>query len=225
MRVHSHLIDGQKAVEHFSAVAERCADLSQPMTRLGQHHQRKMTRIVRSGKKGVKARHAGGLADSFTFSMVDQNLLEVGSNKEYAAAQQFGGTLKSSRPDGWLAIPIADNIKGRKDPRFTSPREIKEGGYFFKSKKGNLLFARRIRTNATVRRLERKADQAEGLMLGRLARMRVKLAQAKAPVKIELLFVLKKSVEITKHLYAVHEDADQTRWERFVSDWILRGKT
>ena len=197
-----------EAVGGFEEIAKRCDDLSAPLERLGIHHQRKAARILRSGERGVRARHPGGLADSITYAQPAQNALVVGSNKVYAAAQQFGGTLESSRPGGFLAIPIADNLAGRKDPKFDSPREVADG-FFFKSKKGNLLFARRkSRKNEKTKRRKKGSKIAGAVRAG-----------------IELLFVLKKSVTIPRHRYVTHDPEDQTRWDRFVGRWILQGKT
>ena len=202
-------LDGlDKALGGFEAAAARCDSLSKPLDRLGHHHVRKMNRVLRSGERGVQARNPSGLAASGTFR-VDRNTLDVGSNKVYAGVQQRGGTIESSRPDGWLAIPAGVNVGARGNPRFDSPRKVSDGE-FRPTKKGGLVFG--------IPKKRPKTHRKKGL------RRFAAAAKEAAAEGFELLFVLVKRVTIPARRYVTHDPDDQKVWDRYASNWILRGK-
>ena len=203
------------AAADFDAMARRAADLSVPLKQLGVHHQRKAARILDAGERGIQTRHRPGLATSMTYRVDPPNGLVVGSPETHAQSQQFGppgGFYESSRPGGLLAIPIADNLRGkRQEPQFDSPREV-EGGFFITSKKGNVLFVRRKDGS--------RRTKSRGLQP---ARSRGRRERRERPT-LELLFVLKDRVPGTAHHYVTHDPADQAVWNRLASDWILLGR-
>jgi hypothetical protein len=61
----------------------------------------------------------------------------------YARVQEEGGILKSSRPGGYLTIPLQDNLTGRGVPRYKSARDLFERRpddvFITKTKTGRLL--------------------------------------------------------------------------------------
>lgn len=203
-------LDGE-AARRLPAMAARAADLSRPLNRLGLWHQRKAGRILRTGERGVQARNPAGLAASISYRTA-ANTLAVGSNKAYAAAQQFGGDITSNRPGGYLAIPIADNLAARGNPRFKSPRDV-EGGFFFVSD-GKLFFARELGGRKRPKRP--KIRNAKGLQ-------KEAFASAARP-EIELLFLLVRRVTLKPGRYVSHDVSDQEVWERYAADWIKHGK-
>lgn len=214
MELTTQLVGLDKVTGDLNAMIARADDLSGPLGRLGLYHQRKAQRILRSGERGIKARNPAGLAASITYAMgLNRNSLVIGSNKPYAASQQFGpsgGFYESSRPGGYLAIPIADNIISRGNARYSSPRKV-EGGFFFRSQTGGLFFGKWIGQGnrpKTVRKGSRFAA----------------LTKQAHQWRIELLFVLVKQVVGTDHMYVTHDPEDQVYWDRLVGDWILRGK-
>ncbi|HUW32884.1 MAG TPA: hypothetical protein VM223_14855, partial [Planctomycetota bacterium] len=143
MQVRTSIEGLEKASAHYAAVEERAADLRVPLERFGLHHQRKAARILRSGERGVKTRHgSSGLGAGITYTLPARNELEVGSNLAYAGVQQHGGVIESSRPGGMLAIPTAENVRARDDPKYLSPRDVPDG-VFFKGKDGGLFFGRK----------------------------------------------------------------------------------
>jgi len=206
MRVTAHIEGLDQAVKDFDVIADRAARLGPALDRLGLHHQRKAQRILRSGERGIQTRHgASGLGASITFHRPAENELDVGSNKVYAASQQFGprgGFYESSRPGGFLAIPIADNLQARGNARYDSPRQVSDG-FFFTSQAGRLLFGRRKAKAKSKRR--RKSKQS-------------------AQSAIELLFVLVKRVVGIAHKYVTHDEPDNDVWDGYAANWILRGK-
>lgn len=205
MELTTQLVGLDKVIGDLNAMIERADDLSQPLGRLGNYHVKKADRILASGDRGIKTRNRPGLGTSITFAMgLNRNSLVVGSNKPYAASQQFGpsgGFYESSRPGGYLAIPIADNILSRGNARFKSPRDV-EGGFFFKSKNGTLLFGKRSDRKRSSNRKRARAGNIPG---------------------IELLFVLKERVPGQAHMYVTHDTEDQVYWDRLVGRWILKG--
>ena len=206
-----------KARAAHAEISARCDSLRPPLQRLGQHHQRKATRIQRSGERGIQARHgSSGLAASITYDVPGATQLVVGSNKVYAASMQFGppGGWYRPKTGKYLAIPIADNVAGKRgDPKYDSPREVQDG-FFFRGKSGGLFFGRDLKTQTGKkrRRTKFKGKSLGDTMFGSLM------------ASIELLFVLVREVIGTDYMYVTHDPEDQTRWDRFVSRWILRGK-
>jgi len=202
----------------YDAIARRAADLGAPLHRLGLHHQRKGQRILRSGERGIQSRNpASGLEGSITFGQPAANELEVGSNKVYAASQQFGppGGVYQPVTAKYLTIPIADNLGARGNPKYDSPREVPDGS-FRRSKSGNLLFFR-------WRKKKRKSAKRKGR--GPRRRPRPEAALGLPPMSaIELLFVLKKQVIGHAYKYVTHDPDDQGVWDRLVGGWILRGR-
>lgn len=202
--------NGDAAVKASEQIAARAADLSRPLDRLGHHHVRKAQRILRAGERGIKARHASGLASSLTHA-VQAPYLSVGSNKAYAGIHQRGGIIQPVTSQ-YLTIPIADNVKGNGDPRIVSPRLVADG-FFMRTKEGALLFVRKLTKRVEKRRDYLRGRGARGLGLFREASQR-----------LELLFLLVKEVVMPKRPYVTHDPGDRVIWDQYAADWVLRGK-
>ena len=194
-------------------ILRRSRDLARPIERLCIHHQKKAQRILRSGERGVQARNPAGLAASITWRR-DGNEATIGSDKPYAAALQFGGDIRSSRPGGYLAIPIADNLAARGNPRFSSPKDVPEGFFFQPDGPGGTLFFGRELQGRRPKRPRIKNPNAI---------QRATFAEA-AHAAIELLFMLVRSVHLRPFKYVTHDPDDQRLWERYVGEWLTRGK-
>lgn len=209
----SKLVNADKVMETLAGSAQRAENLTRPLTRLGEHLVRKTARILQSGERGVQSRHASsGLGASLNYRVFFGAGLVIGSNKAQAAVLQFGGVVSSSRPGGYLAIPIADNLKGSGDPKFVSPRLVPDG-MFFRSASGALLFGRVLNKRTANRR-----KTARGLAAKSLMRYRSEAA------KIELLFALKQSVSIPEFRYCSFDPADKVLWEQYATEWVVRGR-
>jgi hypothetical protein len=206
------LLNAQLAAANFEAMAARAEDLSRPLDRFGAHLVRKTARILRSGERGVQARHASGLAAALTYVVYFGTQVRWSAAKAYAAMLQFGGIAQSSRSGGYLAIPIADNVKGNGDPRFVSPTLVKDG-FFFRSASGALLYGR------VNKRIESRRKGATGRAGSALRRASKDLRST-----LELLFVLKRSVVINAYRYMSIDPGDLTVWRQRVADWVLRGR-
>ncbi len=209
------LLEAGKAAGGLDGLIARCGDLSRPLGRLGQHHQKKAQRILQSGERGVWAHNAAGLKQSMTYAVTPPNHLAVGSNKPYARVQQFGGRVESSRPGGFLAIPIADNIIARGNAKFQSPREVSDGE-FFRAKDGRLYFRRPLPGRKRIPKRGKRGKRLHGL-----AAQTVFEADEAG---YELLFLLVPAVNIPAHRYVTHDPEDQREWERYAQDWLLRGR-
>ena len=208
------LIDADKAIAGFAGMAARADDLSRPLDRLGQHLVRKTARIIQSGERGVQSRHASsGLAASLNYRAFFGASMFVGSNKAQAAALNFGNVTTSSRPGGYLAIPIAGNLRGSGDPKFVSPRLVEDGFFFRSPRTGALLFGRLL-NKRTVNRRKTYVGKAKASLA----------KYGSESQTVELLFVLKTSVVTPAFKYATFDPADKVQWDEYAGDWILRGK-
>lgn len=214
MELTTQLVGLDKVTGDLNAMIARADDLSGPLGRLGLYHQRKAQRILRSGERGIQARNPAGLAASITFAATTHTL-EIGTNKVYGASQQFGprgGFYESSRPGGYLAIPIGFNAAARDNAKYNSPRDVPDG-FFFRSKDGGLFFGRATkRKSAEHARFKRGSNRFSSVIV-----------QKFAWENIEVLFVLVKRVIGTDHMYVTHDPEDQVYWDRLVGRWILKG--
>lgn len=210
------ILGAPQASAAYAEMAARSANLSRPLGRYGEHQVRKIRRDLDSGASGVQSR-SRQLSSSMTYYFFGPNALGVGSNKVYAASQQFGprgGFFESSRPGGLLAIPIADNLGARNQPRYDSPREVPEG-FFYRTNAGKLLY---------VRKREKGKSKLRGRRGKGLFHAALNTATAGLGAMFDVLFLLVARVKGVAHHYARHEPADQAIWEGYVADWILRGK-
>lgn len=210
----SVILEGaRRTAAEYEAMAARADDLNAPLTRLGFWHVRKAKRILASGERGIQSR-TRGLERSLTFAFFSRNDMGVGSHKIYAGAQQSGprgGFYESSRPDGMLAIPIADNLRARQQAKFNSPLDVPDG--FFVRTARYLLFVRRRQRKAPV--VRGKRSRFHRSMSAQVARYRDML---------EVLFLLVRRVPGRAHRYVTHDPADQAKWEQYARDWIVRGR-
>jgi phage gpG-like protein len=207
------LIDANAAIGGLDGMIARADDLSRPLDRLGAHLVRKTNRVLRSGERGIQARHGAGLAASITYRTFFGAGMVIGSNKAYAAIHQFGGIAESSRSGGFLAIPIADNLRSNGDAKYLSPRLV-EGGFFFRSQRtGALLFGRVL-----SKRVARRRAGYRGKALSSLRRYGAESGT------VELLFALVRQVVIPERRYATFDPADRQLWDEYAADWILRGR-
>lgn len=210
MAISGGWIDATRATGGLEGMTARADDMGRPLGLLGIHLVRKTAGILRSGARGVRTLHsAGGLAASLT-SRIEGNDLTIGSNKAYARVQQRGGTIESSRPGGFLAIPIADNL-GARDPKFARPRDV-PGGFF-------------IRTDDPQQVL--LVTKKEGGPKGRRGKTRMKapaLKQFAGRALLNVWFLLVRRVRIPAHNYCTFDPPDAERWKTFAMNWITRGK-
>ncbi|HUT12913.1 MAG TPA: hypothetical protein VMY42_20625 [Thermoguttaceae bacterium] len=208
---------GDEVRADLAASERRAEDLGVPLRLLGLHHQRKAQRILRSGERGIRSRNpSSGLEGSITFTLPALNELEVGSNKAYAASQQFGPPGGVYRPvkGQFLTIPIADNVGARGNPKYDSPREVPDG-FFFRSKRGGLFFGRDL--GKTKKGKGRRRKKIKGQALG-------DVMFGDVMETMELLFVLVREVVGTDYMYVTHDDEDQTVWDQLAVNWVLYGK-
>ena len=200
----------------FDAMAARAENLNAPMTRIMQVCQREAQGRLRSGSEGIKSR-SNQLASSLTYAFASRNEAELGTNKAYGASQQFGpqgGFYESSRPEGFLAIPIGDNVGARGQAKISSPRLVPDG-FFIRSKNGNLLFVRRKelppRKNAGAKAKVKWIDD-------------MPVASIPVRTKLELLFVLKERVPGDAHNYVQFTAENYFLWSTLSAQWILTGR-
>lgn len=208
------LKNAENSAAKYEAMAQRADDLTRPLDRFGHLIARKTYLILRSGERGIQSRHGeDGLAGAISHVVWFGAQVRWLAAKAYAAVQQFGGLVKSSRSGGYLSIPIADNLKAGGDPRFVSPTLVADGFFFRSDRTGALLFARVNKKITTQRKRQR----------GRAAASLLRWARDLGS-KLELLFALKKEVVIPEHKYLTIDPKDLQEWNMYVADWILRGR-
>ena len=213
----TYTLTGADAVgRDLAAIEQRGRDMSRPIGETLLRVVRRTARELHAGEHGIQSRHGtAGLAGSLTFE-AGPLAGSIGSNKAYAAQLQFGGTILPKKGE-YLTIPIGANVGAKGDPKFLSPLDVskEDGGFFFTSKKGNLLFARR-KPGVKARKFKGGTNERGKRLSDRL---NIMLRM------VELLFVLKRSVTQRAHNYVYwSEPGDTNVWNRVARNWLLRGK-
>lgn len=217
----AQMVGAGRAAAGLEAMAARAANLHRPLDRLCQHLVRKSRRILASGERGIRSR-SRQLESSLTYAFHSPNEAEVGSNKVYAGSQQSGprgGFYESSRSGGFLAVPIADNIRARQQARYSSPREVPDG-FFIRPSDSPPLFVRR-------RKGKFKSDR---LIKNRSAFHKAMAAVTAFREIFEVLFVLLTRVKDRPRTgehqgrYVTFDEPDRQVWDLYASDWVTRGR-
>lgn len=125
------------------------AEAKKALQQSGQEFQRemKLTRFRRytswKNDKDILQSRTGLLNKSFNYevqggSIADLQVRVYSAGTSYANLQEYGGEIKP-RNGKYLALPIGKALGPRGIPRKKGPREYPDG-FFFTSKRGNLLF-------------------------------------------------------------------------------------
>jgi phage gpG-like protein len=131
---------------------------------------------------GRPLQDTAGLRDSITFKVVDDRTVSVGTNKPYAAIQNNGGVIRPKKE--WLWIPGPGLRKTQRKAGF----EIKDVIGYFKNK-GYSVYRR-------------------GRSIGYNDKRRTRNAEGKLEYKYNILYILKKSVEIPARRFFYLNDKD-----------------
>jgi len=213
-----------RAVDGLTGMRERSEDLSKPLGLLGKAIVTRTRSELAQGIHGIKTRHASeGLGASLNWRE-SPKALAVTTDKKYGASQQFGpegGFYRSNRPGGYLAIPIGKNLNAKGEAIIQSPTDVskEDGGFFFTSKKGNLLFARRIRKD---RKLSKWMKRAKGELGEEVRGLQSRLNMLR---NVKLLFALEEKVPGEAHMYCTFDERqDGPKWLRFLKGWLLQGR-
>lgn len=208
----------QRMAATMAGAEARAADLSHPIARflfwkIGQTQQ-----SLRSGQYGVQSRHANsGLAGSM-HAIVEPTRGAITTGTAHGRMLQLGmpGGVLAPREKQYLTLPIGENVKGNGDAVISHARDVPGGFPWRNPKTGKLFIA--SRDERTPRRSKGRrvhkgmmaalADQYEGQSLG-----------------LRLWFLLVRSVRAVPHFWCRWESpADDDRWRRHGTDWILRGR-
>jgi hypothetical protein len=186
------------------------------MDRWGQYHVRKTRRILDSGEKGIQTRHrSSGLAASMTYALdTDRMGVREGSNKEYAQSQNLGargGFIESSRPGGFLAIPIGDNTAGV-EPRYFRPRDV-PGGFVIRTGDPDVA----LLVSPGLQKKTRGDWKRKSAGAGQKAADAIKGT-------LQVWFLLVHKVKSTAKRFCTFEPEDKVQADKYIEDWVIRGK-
>lgn len=141
----------KRGLEHLPAATFKNAQKA--FRQSGQEFQRKMTLERFRPYSGWKNNtdqlqsRTGFLKKSIGYSVTGSSLGELelrvySAGIKYANLQEYGGTI-TPKNGRYLALPIGKALGPRGIPKKRGPREYPDG-FFFTSKRGNLLFGVRV---------------------------------------------------------------------------------
>ena len=134
---------------------------------------------------GRPLQDTGSLRDSITFKVIDGQTVSVGTNKPYAAIQNYGGVIRAKKAK-WLWIPAAGTRQLQRRYGY-SPTDVLNG---MKAAGYNVFFRKDSRV--VCYREKRRSRNEDG----------------KLEYKSHILYYLKKSVEIPARRFFYLSDSE-----------------